>query len=224
MRKSILALVLVSVLFLTFIQTAQAAGCQPVYGGGEMCTSNNQFTVKKQVMKPGVGYVDNLSLSDPKFVVGSTITFQIIVQNTGNTTISHLDITDTLPKEILYQTSTKGKYDSTNYRATFGIDNLAAGASQTFELTARVQAASGNQDCPANKASGNDNNGGIVIASSQFCVTQGQIQPSKSPSTPKVYSKPPMKQTPPTGPEDLVFPLLSASGAIGFYLRKKTIK
>jgi uncharacterized repeat protein (TIGR01451 family) len=213
--------ILFSILLLgTFLATTTAAhaDCQPIYGGGQSCTSNN-FTINKLVQMPGKGggnFVDNLGINDPRFSPSQTINYELIVTNTGNSTINTLNVTDTFPQFINF-VSGAGSFNSNTKVLTFTINNLGGGQSQTFNLQAQT-ANSGTVPvgitCVVNQASVNDNNGNTTSDSSQACIQNGAT----------VLPPTTIKTTPPTGPEMLPLALLFPGALGGIFLRKKSKK
>uniref|UniRef100_A0A7C4RAN2 DUF11 domain-containing protein n=1 Tax=candidate division CPR3 bacterium TaxID=2268181 RepID=A0A7C4RAN2_UNCC3 len=194
-------------------KTLADGGCVPVYGGGVECPKAGQVLVDKKVRNPASGvFVDNLGLYDPKYLPEQIVTFQITVKNSGDETISNLQVVDTLPQFVDYM-SGPGSYDNTSRKLSFNVSNLGAGISQVFQIKGRVshQAALPEEKstiCPVN----------VVDASfgsqkdhdeSQFCVEK-QIN---VPTVPKA------------GPEHWVFSLagLGIVFSLGNYLRKKTL-
>ena len=66
-----------------------STNCQPIYGGGQTCTSSNNIQITKQVQNPQTGvYVNNLGVNDPKYAPGQYVNFQITVANTGSSLFS----------------------------------------------------------------------------------------------------------------------------------------
>jgi len=201
-----------------------AAGnpCNQIYGGGvDVCGQAANVQVTKTVLRPGKGgqFVPNLTASDPKYSLGDTISFQINVQNKGNSPIPHLTILDEFPQEASFL-SGDGSYDASNRTLTIGLDNLASGASKTYTITAQAVNSTSNPGvvCPKNTVEVASQNAVLDTATSQFCIEKpiGTTLP-----TPQVFGTPPMKQTPPTGPEMLPLIGLLPAGGLGFLLRRR---
>ena len=203
------------------------ADCQAIYGGGQTCTSSNNFSIQKFVKTPGKGggnYVNNLSINDPKFSPDQQVSFEIIVKNTGSNTIPTLTITDTFP-QFLNFVAGPGSFDSNSKVLTLTVTNLGAGQSNTYIVTGKVADASllpSDQGtvCLINQATGTDNNGVTNTSSSQFCVEKSVLGTTQ----PQVFAAPSVVATPATGPEMLPLLSLIPSGLAGFILRKKSIK
>ncbi len=219
MKKSIiLRLIIVNTIvilgtlfFLGPGKTLANGGCVPVYGGGVECPKAGQVLVDKKVRNPASGiYVDNLGLSDPKYLPEQVVIFQIIVKNSGDGSISNLKVTDTLPQFVDYM-SGPGNYDSATRKLSFNVANLGAGTSQTFEIKGRVvhQAALPEEKstvCPVNVVD--------VTVDSQTDHDESQFCVQKKIAVPTV---------PQAGPQDWLISLfgLGTIFTIGIYLRKK---
>jgi hypothetical protein len=215
--------ILFSILLLgTFVATLGAfaprayADCQPIYGGGQTCTSYN-FTINKLVQIPGKGggnFVDNLSINDPRYSPSQTINYQLIVTNTDDETIPTLNVKDTFPSYINF-VSGAGSYDKNTKTLSFTINNLGAGKSQTFNLQAKTadsKTVPAGITCVVNQANVDDTHGDNASDSSQACIQNSTaVLPAAT-----------VKVTPPTGPELIPLALLFPSALGGLFLRKKS--
>lgn len=196
---------------------ANAAGgsnCQIIYGGGEVCQKQVSFTLDKKVQSPTKGgqFVDNLGMNDARFAPNSTVTFSIIVKNTGSTKIDSINVKDELPN---YLTANSGNYDYT-------ITNLEPGKEHKVSLTAKTASAENLPSdkaitCVVNTVKATENTGNTAQDSTQLCIEK---QITNVPS--KVFETPNMKTTPSTGPEMLSLLALIPTGAAGLYLRKRS--
>lgn len=203
------------------------ADCQPIYGGGQTCTSFS-FSVQKLVLVPGKGattdYVNNLTINDPKYSPTQNVSFEIIVTNTGSQNIPTITVVDTFPQFLSF-VSGPGTFNSANKTLTFTVTNLAAGQSTSpFIVTGKIADANSLPTdqgiiCLLNQATGTDSNGLINSASSQFCVQKSVLG-----STPQVFPVTNVVSTPATGPEMLPLMALIPSGLGGLILRRKSIK
>lgn len=227
-KRTLIALTTVA-LTLSLVSVAFASGesqCQVIYGGGEVCQQKIQFTIDKKVQSPTKGgdFVDNLSINDSRFQVGSNVTFKIKVTNTGDKTIERLDVTDTLPSNMTF-VSGAGTYNKNNNTITYTINKLEKGASNEQTIVAKLaDSLPDNQGvaCLTNTASGTDNNGIVANDASAFCVEQpGQPVLTGKPGQP-VYENVPVKKIPNTGPEMFSLIALIPAGLAGFALRKKS--
>ncbi len=119
-------------------QPLYGAGCTPVYGGGVDCPPTKNILIDKKVNYPNATYfVDNISVSDTKFVPGQIVTFQLIVENNGNATRKDVTVTDQLPSYVEF-VSGAGSYDASNRTVTITIGSIDAGERRTFEINVRV--------------------------------------------------------------------------------------
>lgn len=221
--------ILFSILLLGTLATLGAfpsrafADCQPIYGGGQTCTSFN-FTINKLVQVPGKGggnFVDNLSINDPRYSPSQTVNYELIVTNTGNQTIPTLNITDNFPSYINFVTGA-GSFDANSKTLSFTINNLGAGQSQTFNLSAKTSDSKtipAGITCVVNQANANDTHGDSTSDSSQACIQNGVVNPTTA-----VLPAATVKTTPPTGPELIPLALLFPSALGGLFLRRKSKK
>lgn len=228
MKKTFLALFLsLSFLFIANIaHAADSSSCQIIYGGGQVCPTPISFIIEKRVLKPVANgeFVNNLTINDPKFAPGQSINFQIILQNTGSSRIDNVEVVDTLPQIINFD-SGAGSFDPSTRTLKFIVTSLEPGQSVASTFTGRiVDASSLPQDkgivCATNEAKATVQN---VVASStsQFCVEK-PTQIVVTPLPKKVFTTPVITQTPPTGPELLPLIGFASSGVLGYFLRKKT--
>lgn len=217
-------------LFLTVALSLAVAGsvnaqCEGLYGGGDCPTSSN-FSLDKKVEMPGKGgsFVDNLSINDSRYAAGQTVRFQITVRNTGSQNIPTLTVVDTLPQYVSYVTG-GGKFDSSNKTITFEVNNLGAGKTQTFVITAKVVEESllpsgEGTVCVVNHAAGTDNTGATNSDSAQLCIERKVLGAKGGP---QVFSAPKgIKTTPSTGAESLSLLALIPAASAGIYLRRKS--
>lgn len=193
-------------------------GCVPVYGGGEVCPSPAEVLVDKKVRNPATGlFVDNLGLSDPKYRPLQIVTFQIKVENSGETDLEKVTVKDTIPNFIDYMSvspANNASYDSSLRVLTFTVDNLGGGSKQIFTLKARVAHQAmflqeKNIVCPINVVdaksdSQNDRD------ESQFCIEKEMVVP----------------EVPKAGPEHwiLSFAGLSTILLTGIYFKKRALQ
>jgi uncharacterized repeat protein (TIGR01451 family) len=199
------------------------ADCQTLYGGGQTCTTFN-FTIDKKVQMPGKGggnFVDNLGINDPKFTPSQTVSYELIVTNTGNNNIPTLNIVDTFPVFINF-VSGAGSFNSNSKTLSLTVSNLGAGQSQTLNLTAQVADSKtvpagvtceqNNTNNVTNRVTATDTNGSNDSASSTICI---QNSTAVLPATT-------VKTTPATGPEMIPLALLFPGALGGLFLRRKS--
>jgi uncharacterized repeat protein (TIGR01451 family) len=221
MKKVLLSLLLLGAL--SVFSSKAYADCQPIYGGGQTCTSNN-FTINKLVQMPnGSNFVDNLGFNDPRFSPSQIVKYQLIVTNTGNSTIPTLNITDNFPQYINYVSGT-GNYDANSKTLTFTISNLGAGQNQTVNLQAQI---ADSKTVPAgvvcdqngtnfvtNRVAAADTNGASANDTAQICIQNSTaVLPAAT-----------VRTTPATGPEMIPLLLLFPGALGGLFLRKKSKK
>ncbi len=223
--KNLFTTLALSGAFFVTATTANAAGsqCEIIYGGGKTCDKQIQFSIDKLVQLPNKGgeFVDNINVNDPKYQAGQTVVFKIVISNTGKDKIDNTKVTDIFPQFLSF-VSGAGTWDSNAHTLTFDVNNLDAGKSVSFLITAKV-ADDKNlpQDqssiCVVNRVNAIENNGATASDSSQVCITRVTVTP-----TPVIYEKVPVKDIPKTGPELLTLIGLVPLGAAGIYLRKKS--
>lgn len=186
-------------------------GCVPVYGGGVQCPRAGQVLVEKKVRNPATNiFVDNLGLSDPKYLPQQIVTFQITVKNSGDDTLPNVTVTDTLPQFIDFS-SGPGSFDGSTRTLNFTVSNIAGGTSQTFEVKARVVhvaalPAEKSIICPVNVVDASSN-AQKDHDESQFCIEKQVVMPT----------------VPKAGPEHWLASLagLGTVFSLGLYFRKK---
>lgn len=191
---------------------------QPVYGGGVIVPRGGQVLIDKTVQNPASGFmVDHLGPLDPKYRPKQFITFNIVVRNPGDQTLSRVEVKDIFPKKngqklIDFMTG-PGEYDSSNDTLNFTVNDLEAGGSRNFTIKGRIVHPSllaqfenvictepGNiVEASADSQSDRDEN--------RFCIEKEMIVPS----------------VPPAGPQDWLISLAGLSTIFvgGLYLRKK---
>lgn len=231
MNKLITSFALAAMAMAVFsTSNAYAAGesnCQVVYGGGQTCTTGVKFTINKLVQTPGKGggaYVDNLTVNDAKYTAGGTVSFKIVVTNTGSTTLNNVTVVDTFPQFLTFAAGA-GTYDSGSRKLTFTIPSLVAGASREFIVTAKVVdegslPSTAGITCVSNSAHAVDSSGAAADDMSQVCIQKNVF----STPTPEVFQKVPVNQIPATGPELYSLIALIPTGIAGIMLRKKSSK
>ncbi|MDQ6473090.1 gliding motility-associated C-terminal domain-containing protein [Flavobacterium sp. LHD-80] len=110
-------------------------------------TPNNGVTTEDDygsVVTTPITQAANLSLTktvnNPAPLVGTAVTFEIVVTNNGPQNVTGAEVTDLLPSGYTYNsfTATKGTYDKTTGK--WNIGSLLNGDSQTLQLTANVNA------------------------------------------------------------------------------------
>jgi uncharacterized repeat protein (TIGR01451 family) len=224
--KKALATSLITLALLTAAKMSYAAGsnCQIIYGGGEVCNNNLQFSINKMVGVPNTSnFAENLTVNDAKYTAGASVPFKIIITNTGGTKIGHIKVTDSLP-QFLTWVSGDGSWDANARKITFDINNLDAGRAQQFIINVKV--VDNNQlpqdqgtVCVVNQVNAFEDSGVTAADSSQVCITRQVVVTTP---TPEIFTTVPPKKIPNTGPEMLPLLGLIPAGITGFVLRKKS--
>jgi len=204
--KKVTFLAVITALILIPFKTAFAdTACTPIYGGGQNCVTTGNIGISKTVKNPQTGgFVANLSVNDPKYTSGQTVTFQVTVTNNDSNT-NTITVTDTLPQFFTF-VSGPGTFNSGTNTLTWTVTGLEVSKSQTFNVSGTVTGSIptiGNI-CAVNQVSATSNNGDNASANSQFCITNA---PTPTPVPPVVALPVKVTVTPPTGPEAL--PLLA---------------
>ena len=230
MKKFIFISLITGFISLSLASSASAStSCQPIYGGGETCVQVGNISINKTVQNPTTGsFVDNLSVNDPKYSPTSTVNFQITVTNTGSGNISSTTVKDTFPNYVTF-VSGPGSFDSNSKVLTFTVGNLAAGASQTFNVSAKVAdqnslPADQGVTCVVNQVNATSNDNQQSSDNSQFCIEKPTQPGTTTKGGLKVFPAPKVVTTPATGPEMLPLIGLIPGGLFGIFLRRKSSK
>ena len=142
------------------------------YGGGG--AGPGKVLVDKLVRNPKTGdYVDNIGLTDVKYVADNAVFFKVIVQNAGDSTLSRIDVVDYLPPYVKYISG--GQYDSTTRQVRFYFDNVAPNERRSTVLQVRVASikelpAEKSVVCPVNKVVASSSEDGSDEDTAQFCI------------------------------------------------------
>lgn len=111
--------------------------CPGVYGGA--CPPG-QILVEKKVLNPKTGeFVQILSGNDTTFAPNDEVKFRIEVKNAGSTTLSGVSVSDRLPGNVNFLSSSPtGSFDQANNSVSWTI-NLVAGESRFFQIRVQVK-------------------------------------------------------------------------------------
>ncbi len=229
MKSFLLSICLLSIFYLAIpLKSYAEVSCQPIYGGGQTCTTVNNITVNKTVINPKNGkMVDSLGINDPKFSENSIITFQIALTNNTDSLITHIEVKDIFPQYTIFNTGA-GTFDPKNKTLTFGVDNLGPNETRVFTLVGKVMdinqlPAIQRVVCVVNQVTATINQGATSQDNSQFCIEKKALT---SQSVTKggfpVLSPNPVYNTPATGPESLILFALIPTGLVGIALRRKS--
>lgn len=219
MKKISLILLASFMLFTSraYADTSYQAPCG-AYGQAP-CPITTTFTVQKEVQKPTKGgeFIKNITQADPKFAPGQTVNFRITVQNNGTSSLSSVDLTDVFPQFLNFTTGVGGTFDPKTKVLKFSFNDIKPGESKQVIISVQVDSA---DKLPKDQ--------GVVCVTNQVTAVSGgtQAQDSSQVCIEKqvlgVQPTVPIKQTPPTGPEMAVLPLLGSMGAFGVFLRRKS--
>jgi uncharacterized repeat protein (TIGR01451 family) len=231
---STIAVILLGYFLLSSTVFAQTE-CQPIYGGGQTCVQVGDITINKTVQKPdNSGFVDNLSINDPKFRPEQTVTFRLTIKNNGDREAQKITVRDTFPQYLSFVDG-QGKFDQNSQVFTFDIDKLNANETKTYTVRGKIVPvdqipANQNITCVVNQASATSNDRESVD-NAQFCIerqaTNGTPAPTVPPTTKgglKIFPEPQTQTTPKTGPAEVAMFSLMGSGAAGYYMRKLSFK
>lgn len=214
-------MVMILASILTVVSPAFAdTNCQPVYGGGQTCTTG-VITIEKDVVNPRTNSdVHDLGVNDPQFRPGQNIVFHITVRNTGSATISSATVKDAFPQYLNFL-SGPGNFDGNARMLTFQVGNLGPNQSQTFTVMGTIvpssQLPQNQSTCIINQASVNTNDNQFAQDSSQFCM-----QTASSLTPVPTFSQPQVITSPATGASGLLLSLLIPLGFAGYFLQKIT--
>lgn len=82
-------------------------------------------------------YQDNISATEKVFYEEDIVEFKVKVENTGDTLLKNIKVTDTLPP-FLKLIFNPGTFDSTNNKVDWTIDELKAGESKDYLIRANI--------------------------------------------------------------------------------------
>lgn len=180
--KKIFALLAIVFLFLT-VTVSASAGCGGQY---ESPCQSYSVLVDKMVQKPGTSdYVDNLSVSDPRYKPSEYVMFKVTIKNTSTTAFGELTAKDYVPS-YLTPIEGPGTFDSSTRTITWNAGYFNANEQKTyyFKMSISSQAnlpADQGLFCLVNKAQAWSNDV-TDDDSSQFCIEKQVSTPPKVPS------------------------------------------
>jgi len=159
---------------LTFFVTSVSADCVGQYGQyGQPCNSYS-ILVDKMVQKPGTAdYVDNLSVSDPRYKPNEYVMFKVTIKNTSTTTFGGMTAKDFVP-DYLTPIEGPGTFDSASRVITFDAGSFAVDEQKTYYFKMQVNSqvnlpADKGLFCVVNKAEASSNTT-YDDDSSQLCI------------------------------------------------------
>lgn len=234
MKNVLLSIFAIGVFYLFASSVVSAdTSCQPIYGGGVTCEQVGNISVNKTVLNPKTNtFVDNLDVNDIKYSPDQTVSFKVNVTNTGSARLNKINVRDVFPQFVNF-VSGAGSFEASMKILSFSIDGLNPNETKTFDIQGKV--VPGDQlpndkgiVCVVNQAIATvEATNQISQDNSQFCIQKQVVTPTQVPTTKgglKVFPQPTVTTTPPTGPEMLPLFGLIPAGALGYFLRKKSVK
>lgn len=216
--------------FIFTISAFADTSCQPIYGGGETCIQVGQIQINKKVFDPSnQQFIDNLGINDVKFSPDQTITFQLVITNTGDVKLSKVTVKDIFPQFVGF-ISGPGSFDNNTKTLTFDINDLNSKESRNFKVVGKVAPANqinidSGSICVVNQSTATSNNQ-TSQDNSQFCIEKKALTPTIPPTTKGgLPVLPPSKPsvTPPTGPETLPLLAMIPTALFGYYFKRISI-
>ena len=200
------------------VYASLTSSCQPIYGGGINCQTNDNLTLDVKVQKPGTSsYVDLLSQNESYY--SSTVNFLISVKNISKRKISKVEIVDKIPSGFSFL-SGPGSYDSNNNTLTLELKDIERDQTKSLTISLKSNKNDRSLECFANYVeikSGRNK----ADDNARFCV--GQLAASPTPgSQNQVQTAPNLNQTPGTGPELVGLISLASAAAAGLFLVKRS--
>ena len=227
--KILSSFVLASTFYLLSSVPAQAAvSCQPIYGGGQTCVQIGEVKIDKKIENPKTKVLeDKLDQVKATFAPDQTVTFKIIIKNTGSSNVPKVTVQDIFPQFVQFAAGV-GNYDENSKVLTFDILNLAANESRDFVLSAKVGSSSQlpidqGVVCVVNQANALIDNQTVSSDNTEFCIEK-KATPSVTKGGLQVFPSQKVVTTPATGPEALALIALIPTGLAGFFLRKRSMK
>ncbi len=143
--------------------------------------------VDKMVQKPGTAdYVDNLSLSDPRYKPGSYVMFRVTIKNTSTTTFAGMTAKDYVPS-YLTPIEGPGTFDSATRTVSWDAGSFAVDEQKTYYFKMQINSQANLPSdkglfCLVNKAQAWSNTT-TDDDSSQFCIEKQVTTPPKVPAS-----------------------------------------
>lgn len=238
-------------LIISALPTFAADNCQPIYGGGQACQTQNSIGFIKEVLNPaGNQFSSNLQPNSHVFSRGENIVFRFTLTNNSANSLSNLQINDTLPINLDYVSADNATYNASTRLVTIKIASLKTKETKNYKLTARVNS----QNLPSNMTPACMTNQAILKSTSFlifninqaqntaiFCIsantvsattkseaipnTQGSIMnnslPNQTKSQTPIYPAPKTSITPSTGPQPFMLCTLLIFFLLGSFVRNK---
>ena len=181
--KKIFIFLLVAVIYYLVSNIPVYAGCGGQY---ESPCYSYSILVDKMVQKPGTSdYVDNLSVSDPRYKPSEYVMFKVTIKNTSTTTFGGMTAKDYVP-DYLTPVEGPGTFDSTSRIISWDAGAFAVDEQKTWFFKMQINSQAGlpadqGLFCLVNKAQAWSNET-TDDDSSQFCIEKQVSAPPKVPS------------------------------------------
>lgn len=173
-----------AIVFLSlFVVNSVSASCGGQY---ESPCQSYSMIVDKMVQKPGTSdYVDNLSVSDPRYKPTNNVMFKVTIKNTSTTAFGELIAKDYVPS-YLTPVEGPGTFDASTRTITWNAGYFAVDEQKTYYFKMQIaNQANLPSDkglfCLVNKAQAWSNDV-TDDDSSQFCIEKQVSTPPKVPS------------------------------------------
>jgi len=181
--KKIFIFLLVAVIYYLVSNIPVYAGCGGQY---ESPCYSYSILVDKMVQKPGTSdYVDNLSVSDPRYKPSEYVMFKVTIKNTSTTTFGGMTAKDFVPA-YLTPIEGPGTFDSASRVITFDAGAFAVDEQKTYYFKMQINSQAGLPSdqglfCVINKAEASSNTT-YDDDSSQLCIEKQVTGTAKVPS------------------------------------------
>ena len=164
---AVFAALLVGFLIIALLPREAFAACEPNYGGGENCTFEKTFKIRKKVRIEGDDSWKD-KVTDVK--KGEVVEFRIEIQNTGEIEVDKMKMSDNLPDE-LNKTGGSG--------LTEEWDNFEPGESKRFIIKAKINDSEFDtknfEKCIVNEAKAKQDKKDVGSDSATVCYGNGTI-------------------------------------------------
>jgi len=183
MKKYLVSFLFLSVIYYLISSISVYAGCGGQY---ESPCQSYSMLVDKMVQKPGTSeYVDNLSVSDPRYKPSEYVMFKITIKNTSTTTFGGMTAKDYVPA-YLTPIEGPGTFDNTSRIVSWDAGAFAVDEQKTYYLKMQINSqanlpADQGLFCLVNKTQAWSNTT-TDDDSSQFCIEKQVTTPPKVPS------------------------------------------
>jgi uncharacterized repeat protein (TIGR01451 family) len=88
----------------------------------------------EEILEASLNVVANPESVEP----GGSVTYKIVVKNTGNVTLSDIEVLDSLPEVVIFESSSAGEFDVDSKEVSYSIDSLEPGEISEQEIIVNV--------------------------------------------------------------------------------------